>query len=264
MIKTAFPNLPFLKRDEKPRDTGINYVRSPVILGKYIEDYLEAYHEYVDIFKISGKQAALMSEKSLIDYVSTCKKHNVLVGIGNPVMDAALSGGKKVVNEYIDKSVDLGIDIIEISSIARSIDDVEMCHLIERISNKGIRVLNEIGVAFAHSEIEDNSIFINRLIKQSTKYLKAGCWKIVIESEGLTENLDKIDYRWTVIDSIISPLELSQFIVEADNQDILSKYIEIYGPKINMMIDHNRLLKMEAARLGFGPSQFLWGKVVRY
>ena len=139
-----------------------------------------------------------------------------------------------------------------------------MCHLIERISSKGIRVLNEIGVAFAHSEIDDNAIFINRLIKQSTKYLKAGCWKIVIESEGLTENLDKIDYRWTVIDSIISPLELSQFIVEADNQDILSKYIEIYGPKINMMIDHNRLLKMEAARLGFGPSQFLWGKVVRY
>ena len=143
MIKTAFPNLPLLKRDEKPRDTGINYVRSPVILGKYIEDYLEAYHEYVDIFKISGKQAALMSEKSLIDYVSTCKKHNVLVGIGNPVMDAALSGGKKVVNEYIDKSVDLGIDIIEISSIARSIDDIEMCHLIERISSKGIRVLND-------------------------------------------------------------------------------------------------------------------------
>jgi len=52
--------------------------------------------------------------------------------------------------------------------------------------------------------------------------------------------------------------------LKADDQDILSKYIEIYGPMINMVIDHDRLLKMEAARLGFGPSQFLWGKVVRF
>ena len=53
-------------------------------------------------------------------------------------------------------------------------------------------------------------------------------------------------------------------MVEADDQDVLSRYIEIYGPNVNMMIDHSRLLKMEDARIGFGPSQFLWGKVVRY
>ena len=31
-----------------------------------------------------------------------------------------------------------------------------------------------------------------------------------------------------------------------------------------MMVDYNRLLKMEDARIGYGPSQFLWGKVVIY
>ena len=53
-------------------------------------------------------------------------------------------------------------------------------------------------------------------------------------------------------------------MVEADDQDVLCKYIEIYGPNINMMIDYSRLLKMEDARMGYGPSQFLWGKVVKY
>ena len=53
-------------------------------------------------------------------------------------------------------------------------------------------------------------------------------------------------------------------MVEADDQDVLSKYIEIYGPNVNMMVDHYTLLKMEDARIGYGPSQFLWGKVVRY
>ena len=36
------------------------------------------------------------------------------------------------------------------------------------------------------------------------------------------------------------------------------------GPNINMMIDYSRLLKMESARIGYGPSQFLWGKVAKY
>ena len=30
----------------------------------------------------------------------------------------------------------------------------------------------------------------------------------------------------SIIDNIISPLELSNFMVEADDQDVLSKYIE--------------------------------------
>ena len=264
MSKKAFPNLPFLKREKKPRETGVNYVRSPVFLGKSIQDYLDAYSDMVDIFKLSGKQAALMNEKSLTNFIETCKSSNVMVSIGNPVMDVALQGGRNIVNEFIEKSSDLGIDIIEISSIARSIDDGDTCRLIENISKKGIKPLNEIGIAFAHSKVDDNSIFINKLVNQSKKFLEAGSWKILLESEGLTENVEKNKYRWNIIDKILSPLKLSQFIVEADEQDVMCKYIEIFGPNINMMVDCTRLLKMEDARLGYGPSQFLWGKVVKY
>ena len=264
MIKKTFETLHFLKRSKKPRETGINYVRAPVMVGQCIEDYLDAYSDMVDIFKLSGKQAAQMSEKSLIDFISTCKKFNVMVAIGNPVMDVALTGGQKVVNEYVEKCVSIGIDIIEISSISRSIDDNDMCQLIDYVSSKGIKVINEIGIAYAHSKVDDNSIFIKRLINQSIKFLDAGTWKILLESEGLTENISQENYRWNIIDNILSPLKLSNFMVEADDQDVLSKYIEIYGPNINMMVDYTRLLKMEDARLGYGPSQFLWGKVVKY
>ena len=170
MSKNPFPNLPFIKREKKPRETGINYVRSPVMVGRTIEDYLEAYGDMVDILKLSGKQAAQINEKSLIDFITTCKKFNVMVSIGNPVMDVALMAGRKVVDDYINKCLDLGVDIIEISSIARSIDDDDVCTLIEKVSKKGIKVLNEIGVAFAHSEVNEESIFIQRLINQSKNY----------------------------------------------------------------------------------------------
>ena len=71
--KKTFETLHFLKRSKKPREIGINYVRAPVMVGKCIEDYLEAYSDMVDIFKLSGKQAAQMSEKSLTDFISLVK-----------------------------------------------------------------------------------------------------------------------------------------------------------------------------------------------
>ena len=43
MTDVTFPKLPFIKREEKPRETGINYVRAPVMVGNCIDDYLEAY-----------------------------------------------------------------------------------------------------------------------------------------------------------------------------------------------------------------------------
>ena len=64
---------------------------------------------------------------------------------------------------------------------------------------------------------------------QTKRFLEAGSWKILLESEGLTENLDKKNYRWNIIDKIISPLELNQFMVEADDQDVLSKYLFFHG-----------------------------------
>ena len=264
MKNPAFSYLPFLKRERKPRNKGINYVRAPVMVGQCINDYLEAYSDLVDIFKLSGKQAAMMSQSSLVEFISTCKEYEVLVAIGNPVMDVALGGGNNVVNEFLDDLVKYEVDIIEISSIARSIDDDDMCRLIESASKRGLKVINEIGVAFAHSEVFEKNIFVERLKQQSKRFIEAGSWKILLESEGLTENIDEKDHRWHIIDKVISPLNLDQFMVEADDQDVLSKYIEIYGPNVNMMIDHTRLLKMEDARIGYGPSQFLWGKVVRY
>ena len=82
MTDITFPKLPFIKREEKPRETGINYVRAPVMVGNCIDDYLEAYASVVDIFKISGKQGAMMSKKSLLRFIETCKKHSVQIALG--------------------------------------------------------------------------------------------------------------------------------------------------------------------------------------
>ena len=112
----------------------------------------------VDIFKLSGKQAALMSKSSLLKFLSICRKYKVMA-VGNPIMDVALTGGKKTVDGYLSSLADYGIEIVEISAIARSLDDDDTCRLIEIASKKGIKVINEIGFAFAHSKVTEEMNF---------------------------------------------------------------------------------------------------------
>ena len=92
--------------------------------------------------------------------------------------------------------------------------------------------------------------------------MQAGAKMILVESEGLTENRNGQAYRWDVIDRIASNFPTEQLMFEADDQDVLSRYIDVFGPKSNLMVDHTKVEKLEAARRGFGPSQSLWGKVV--
>lgn len=73
--------------------------------------------------------------------------------------------------------------------------------------------------------------FSERLGRQLQRFLDAGSWKILLESEGITENLERDKFRWQLIDWVLSPLALSQFMVEADEEEVLSKSIEIYGSK---------------------------------
>ena len=71
MVNSYFKDLPILDRQPKPRETGINYVRAPVMAGSVVEDYLAAFGEMVDIFKLSGKQAMMMSDDSLKAFISS-------------------------------------------------------------------------------------------------------------------------------------------------------------------------------------------------
>ena len=88
-----------------------------------VDDYLEAYADLVDIFKISGKQGAMMSKKSLLRFIASYKDFDVKIALGNPIMNVTSISGKEAVDGLLDDVVNLGIEIVEISSISRSLDD---------------------------------------------------------------------------------------------------------------------------------------------
>ena len=63
--------------------------------------------------------------------------HGVRVAIGNPIMDQALSAGSQATRDVIDYAARLGLDIMEISVIARTIDDEDLADLLDYVNGKG-------------------------------------------------------------------------------------------------------------------------------
>lgn len=253
--------LPFAYRVPKPRKRGLNYVRGPALLGHALEDTLQTYGTHIDILKLSGHQASLASGAAVAAAITACKAHDVAVAVGNPVIDVALSGGQETFLAVIAQLADWSVDIVEISLIARSLDEEDVAHAIAIARDHGIEVLAEIGVDFAHTRSEDHELFERRRAWLAATALAHGASHVLLESEGLTENRGAEAFRWGTIEAIVGGLDPAQVIFEADDQDVMSRLIDIFGPKANLMVDSSRIEKVEAARRGFGPSQFLWGKV---
>lgn len=255
--------LPLIEMEEKPRTRGMNYVRCPKSLGG-LKDIIESYAECIDIIKFAGHQATCIPEAKLKEAIDLCHEHQILTSIGNPVLDAALIGGAETAKRVVDYLASIGVDIMEVSCIGRSIDEKDLAELISYMIEASIKPLVEIGVAFAHMSVNHNELFLNRRKALARKALDAGAWKIVLESEQLSEEVPLDEVKWDFIDSFLDAMDLDNVIVEADDQDIMSRYVDVYGPKINMMVDVVRLAQMESVRFGFGPNASTWGKVTSF
>ena len=66
-----------------------------------------------------------------------------MISIGNPLMDMALNGGRKIVDDYLDRVVDYGWILLKFqASLGRRM--MRTCRLID-VASRGLKVINEVG-----------------------------------------------------------------------------------------------------------------------
>src|SRR5205814_6289671 len=195
----SFPFLQVNERERKPRKRGLTEIRGPyysVVGRRYLEDLFELVGEYVDSLKFAGGSFALIPETAVRNIIELCHHHNVLVSTGG-FLEHVLAQGSDAVRQYVAECKRLGFDIIEISSgfISISIDD--WLRLIDLVRKSGMKAKPEVGIQFgagggtASAELEAEGVRDpNWAIAQAKRFLDAGAEIIMIESEGITENVD--------------------------------------------------------------------------
>ncbi|HEX2981330.1 MAG TPA: phosphosulfolactate synthase [Anaerolineaceae bacterium] len=267
----AFSFLAFNQRQAKPRTVGITEIRGPyyTAMGKrMLQDVLETMGAYVDALKFAGGSFALMPREVVRELLEICHQRDVRVSTGG-FIERVLTMGTDAVDGYIRECKELGFDIIEISSGFITISTDDWLRLIEKVQKAGMKAKPEVGIQFgaggatSSAELEaEGTRDPEWAIAQAKRFIDAGAYQIMIESEGITENVNV--WRTDVVARIINALGLEKPMFEAADPEVFAWYVKNYGPEVNLFVDHSQIVQLETLRSGLWGTKSLWGRVVTY
>ncbi len=263
--------LPLNQRPAKPRSRGVTEIRGPYYtpMGKrYLADLLETMGDYIDALKFAGGSFALMPEKAVKEIIDLCHDYDVLVSTGG-FIEHVLTQGPEAVARYIAECQRLEFDIVEISSGFISIPADDWLRLVERVEKEGLKAKPEVGIQFgaggatSAAELEaEGTRDPKGAIALAKRFLDAGAYMIMIESEGITENVRA--WRTDVIAEIGNALSLDRVMFEAADPEVFAWYVKNYGPEVNLFVDHSQIVQLECLRSGLWGTKSLWGRILTY
>ncbi len=267
----AFSFLKVNERPSKPRTRGVTEIRGPYYtpMGKrYLQDILETMASYVDSLKFAAGSFSLMPREAVKELIDLCHQYDVLVSTGG-FLEYVLTQGREAVIRYIQECKNLGFDIIEVSSGFITIPTDDWLRLVEKVQKAGLKAKPEVGIQFgaggatAAAELEaEGTRDPEWAISQAKRFIDAGAYMIMIESEGITENVKA--WRTEVPAKIVGALGLEKVMFEAADPEVFAWYIKNYGPEVNLFVDHSQIVHLECLRSGIWGTKSLWGRVLTF
>jgi phosphosulfolactate synthase (CoM biosynthesis protein A) len=271
VAERAFAFLKVNQREDKPRKRGVTEIRGPYytpVGRRYLEDILETMGTYVDALKFAGGSFSLMPRRAVQDLVDLCHEFDVRVSTGG-FIEYVLTQGPDAVRQYIEECKALGFDIIEISTGFVTIPSDDWLRLVEAVQRAGLKAKPEVGIQFgaggatAAGELAaEGTRDPEWAIRQAKRFLDAGAHMIMVESEGITENVEP--WRTDVPAKFMNALGLESVMFEAADPEVFAWYIKNYGPEVNLFVDHSQIVQLECLRSGVWGTKSLWGRVLTY
>jgi phosphosulfolactate synthase (CoM biosynthesis protein A) len=254
MSQLAFDSIELMERPGKPRARGITYARDRGLGLKTLADALEASADYIDVLKLAAFAPRLQTRKLIAEKAALCRDHDVGFGMGGPLLENALLQGRDIVRRFLDQVQELGIQYLEVCRSVIILPLEDLCELVKEVHARGIHPIAEAGVAYGITADEKVDIDLDRLLTTMKACLEAGAWKVLLESEGITESRHPAEYRYDIASKIAAAIDVNSVMFEADEPAVYTRYICDHGPQVNLFVDISRVLALEAARLG------AWGK----
>jgi len=242
----------------------------------YLRGLLDDWGEYIDGLKFAGGSFSLLSEERLRGYIEVCHSHEVFVDTGGWI-ERVLLDGEEATDKYIGKCRELGFDVLEVSSgMAPEVMNMPLedkVALVKSVKRAGLKPKPEVSLlvgagAGTHisgygEKMEYRSL--DSFIEETRAYLGAGAYMIMIESEGITEDLPPEKWRLDAIRRLVDEFGYDKLMFEASDPPVFKWYLKNIGRDVNLFIDHSQIVEFTAWKLGLWGDRDLWrGKTVRY
>jgi phosphosulfolactate synthase (CoM biosynthesis protein A) len=271
MTETTFSFIPRAARPPKPRNKGLTEIRGPYYSAygpRYLADVFETMGAWIDGIKYAGGSFALMPAAAVRAMNDLAHQHGVYVSTGGWI-ENVLRFGPDAVERYLAEAKELGFDVVEISSGFTILPEDSVLRLVERVKKAGLKAKPEFGIQFgagggtAAAELEaEGTRDVAWLIAQAQRAMDAGADIVMIESEGITENVRS--WRTAVVAQIVNALGTEKVMFEAADPPVFEWYVKNYGNDVNLFIDHSQIVQLEALRAGTWGTASTWGRVQSY
>jgi phosphosulfolactate synthase (CoM biosynthesis protein A) len=263
-----FDFLQFNRRPPKPRTVGLTEIRGPYYTptGRhYLQDLLEAMGDSIDTFKFGGGSFVVTAPPALKALIDLCHRHDVRVSTGG-FIEYVMTQGPDAVDAYVRRCKDLGFDTIEISAGFVTIPLDDWLRLVEKVKAAGLKAKAEVGIqygaggatsvgALEREGTQDTGWMIHR----ARRLLEAGADQLMIESEGITENVRT--WRSDVPSCIAAEIGLEKVMFEAADPAVFTWYVKTFGPEVNLFVDHSQVVQLACLRAGIWGTSDVWGRV---
>ncbi|RAL01574.1 coma-domain-containing protein [Aspergillus ibericus CBS 121593] len=260
-------------RPPKPRTKGVTEIRGPyyTVMGKrYLADVLETMGTHVDGLKFAGGSFSLFQEKPLKELIDLAHDHGVYVSTGGWAEHLLTHpDANAVFDKYLRKCKDLGFDVIELSSGFLSFPEDDWLRLVDKVHSYKLKAKPELGIQFgAGGDTPASGLEAigtsdpSKLVNLGRKFLDAGVERLMIESEGITENVQS--WRTDVVSQIMKELPSERVMFEAADPKVYNWYIREFGIDVNLFVDHSQIVQLSCLRHGIWGTADTWGKIVSF
>ncbi|KEZ39554.1 putative Sulfonate biosynthesis enzyme [Scedosporium apiospermum] len=260
-------------RPLKPRKVGVTEIRGPYYsaMGKrHLEDVFETMGYHVDGVKFAGGSFSLFPEDRLREMIDLCHTNNAYVSTGGWIEHVLTqSDAHSAVDRYLQKCKEVGFDVIEVSSGFLSIPPDDWLRVVDRVHNAGLIAKPECGIQFGaggDTSAEELESFGTsdpaKIIQMGKRFIDAGVERIMIESEGITENVKS--WRTDVIQQILRDLPPEKVMFEAADPPVFNWYIREFGAHVNLFVDHSQIVQLSCLRTGIWGMADTFGKITTF
>ncbi|KAI5656875.1 hypothetical protein M9H77_25668 [Catharanthus roseus] len=253
-------------RPEKPRKYGVTEMRGPhysLFSQGLLQDVFESMGQFVDGLKFSGGSHSLLPETFIREVTKMAHKHNVYVSTGDWA-EHLLRKGPSAFKDYIEECKKMGFDTIELDVGSLGVPEETLLRYVRMIKGSGLRAKPQFAIKFDKSDIPDKidrafaayvvptartSEFVedvDLLIRRAERCLEAGADMIMLDADDVCRQADSV--RADIIAKIIGRLGLERTMFEASNPRTSEWFINQYGPKVNLFVDHSQVMDLECLR----------------
>lgn len=238
----AFPFIRVAPRPPKPRETGLTIMADRGLGSNRLADILETASDYIDVAKMGIGAWRLLSDDLLKRKIAAYHGAGIKVFLAGDATEAAFQQG--VSEKFYLRAKELGADAIEVSSAQVTMSLADKAALIRLASAAGLKVVAEAG----QKGQEDWTRSLSYVLKQIETYQAAGAWKVLVQAEGISEEV--ADMKGDFVLGIVARFGIENLIFQAKDAKAQLWYVSTFGNAVNLDVDDDQVLDLELLRRG--------------